>query len=498
MSAQPLPTPGYPAVGALINGKYQVEKIIGEGGVGVVVAAVNVELGDRVALKFLRPEMLERADVVGRFMFEAKAASTIKCDHSATVFDVGRTADGVPFLVMEFLEGQDLASVIEQQGRLEVRDVAEFAMHACEALAAAHAKGIVHRDIKPENLFIEQRSGMKSIKVLDFGISKIALTGDAVASITSVVETQNLMGTPLYMSPEQIRAPEQVDARTDIYSLGVVMYEALTGTLPILSESITELCAAILEQPPTPITQHRPDLPPELVEVIDKCLAKEQKDRFQNAAEVAIALLPFAPKRARICAERAGEILVLAGLAAPESVRFASEIPSSLASGHPSVRIPPHSKITPIGLHTPATSISVVPSHGAVSLPSGAPAAPPKDRKKLIIAVAAIVVGIAGAAFALTNRGAPPAATPPPPADTVAKTEPETKPAAPEPAPEPKPTVQEPVQDAHSAPTTPPPPKSVAPVRPAPAAPPPVARPAAKVPSATPSTTKPDALDIGY
>ena len=500
-NAKPHTQPGYPTVGSLINGKYLIEQIIGEGGVGIVVAAQNIELGDRVALKFLRTEMLERPDVVGRFMFEAKAASTIKSDHSATVFDVGRTPEGVPFLVMEFLEGKDLATVIER-GPLDVRDLAEFAMHTCEALAAAHAKGIVHRDIKPENLFIEQRSGMRSIKVLDFGISKTALTGSAISSLLPMVETQNLMGTPLYMSPEQIRAPELVDARTDIYSLGVVMYEALTGTLPIISESITELCAAILEQPPTPISHYRPDLPAGLVDVIVKCLAKEQKDRFQNAAEVAIALMPYAPKRARICAERAGEVLVAAGLVTPESVRFASEVPSSLASGaHPAFHVPPHSKITPIGLHP----ISVVPSHGAVALPLGVPAPPGKDRKKVVIAATALVLGLGGAAFAFMNRGAAPEAAREKPAATAAPPAAESLPQAERKTPS-APEVKT-AESVHDAPTA-----SAIVVAPSTVKPPsvPVIRPAAAVParpsrapghesgSTTPSAKKPDALDIGY
>ena len=494
MTAQPspAPAPSYPTVGTVINGKYRVEQILGEGGVGIVVAATHVELGERVALKFLRAEMLERADVVGRFMFEAKAASTIKSDHSATVFDVGRTESGVPFLVMEFLEGRDLATVIEH-GPLDVRDVAEFAMHTCEALAAAHAKGIVHRDIKPENLFLSMRLGMRSIKVLDFGISKTALTGSAISSLLPMVQTQNLMGTPLYMSPEQIRAPENVDARTDIYALGVVMYEALTGTLPIMSDSITELCAAILEQKPTPITQYRQDLPLDLVAVIDKCLAKNQEDRFQNAAEVAIALLPFAPKRARICAERAGEVLVAAGLVTPESVRFASDIPSSLASGsHPAFRVPPHPVLTPISA-APSQSAFTVPS-GVVSL---APA-PPKNRKKVIIAAAVAVLGLVGAVVAFTHRGnldadaktpAVPASTqaastPPPPTETI-------------PPPEPRAAAElaesTPVQSATAIPKAP---STGVPVA-HPAAVP-VTAPARPARPAAPAGKKPDALDIGY
>jgi serine/threonine-protein kinase len=462
---------GLPTVGTVINGKYRLDEIIGEGGIGVVIAATHLELGDKVALKFLRPEMLSKPDLVGRFVFEAKAASAIKSDHSASVFDVGRTEDGIPFLVMEFLEGHDLASVIAK-GPLEGREVAEYGMHTCEALASAHAKGLIHRDIKPENLFIELRAGLRSIKVLDFGISKLSLTGAMFD--TPVVKTQSLMGTPLYMSPEQVRTPDNIDARSDIYSLGVVLYEALTGTLPSQGATITELCTAILEQPITPVARYRPDLPEGFGAVVEKCLAKDPALRYQNAAEVAVALMAFAPKRARICAERAGEILVAAGLASPEDVRFASEAPPSGAfSG--AFRLPPPAPL---------------PSHAAGVLTSETlpefTIEKPKQRWWPAVLGLAVVLGV-GAFLIVQGEHVP--RPPPPPVVATAAPPPEMK------LPEAIPTVTATVTAVQSATSAAPPPIAPRPVVIK------AVKKATPLPEPQPSSTpenKVDALDIGY
>jgi serine/threonine protein kinase len=327
------------------SSKYRIERIIGEGAVGVVFAAHNIELGERVALKFLKAEMLNRRDVVARFMDEAKAACRIKSVHSATVFDVGHTSEGHPFLVMEYLEGHDLASHIAQNPPLSAREVAEFGMQVCDALAAAHAKGVVHRDIKPENLFLDSRTGIPSIKVLDFGISLSVLNGTVLSTILPLVGSNHGMtGTPLYMSPEQVRSSDGVDSRTDIWSLGVVMFQALTRKLPFQGDSITDLCAAILETPAKSVAQFRPDLPAEFMSIIERCLEKDVERRFQNAAELAMALMPFAPTRARLCAERAVNVLVSAGMVHPDVARFQSTVPSAMSThSTPAVVVSPSS-----------------------------------------------------------------------------------------------------------------------------------------------------------
>ncbi len=327
MSASPV------EIGDIVNGKYRIEGVIGEGGVGVVVSAQHLELDERVALKFLKADALGDAGLVGRFAREAKAAVSIKSEHVARILDVGTLGkNGSPFIVMEYLDGADLRTALQLYGKFSVSDTAEYALHVCEALAMAHANGIIHRDIKPDNLFLTtnpQMPGMKSVKVLDFGISKAALTGSVFRQSMPLVTTQHLMGTPLYMSPEQIRATAEADARSDIWSLGMVMYEMLTGMTAFQGASLTELCAAILERTVEPLVDQRPEIPPELAATIERCLAKSADDRFQNVAELAQAILPFAPKRARSCAERAVSVLRACGIARSNSAIKSTMPPAS-------------------------------------------------------------------------------------------------------------------------------------------------------------------------
>ncbi|HYQ02911.1 MAG TPA: serine/threonine-protein kinase [Polyangiaceae bacterium] len=327
------------APGDLIAGKYEVIKLIGSGGMGYVVSAMHVELGEVVALKFLRPEALQIEELVERFAREARAAAKIRSEHVARVFDVGVLPDGVPFIVMEHLAGQDLADVLQERGPLPVKVAVEYVMQACEALAAAHASGVVHRDIKPENLFLTKHAqGLDFIKILDFGISKVAL---APGGKRGFVRTMMPLGSPVYMSPEQIRSSDQVDARTDIWSLGCVLFELLTGTVAFNEPSLMQLSAAILEHDPVPLRELVEDAPPELEEVILRCLEKDVNNRYSNIAELAIALYPFAPRRSRISAERCYHALKNAGLECPEfEVEIQSVYPPSNgeqavpASGH--------------------------------------------------------------------------------------------------------------------------------------------------------------------
>src|SRR5882757_1010063 len=306
--------------GEIIAGKYEVQKLIGSGGMGYVVSALHVELGEVVALKFLRPEALQIEELVERFAREARAAAKIRSEHVARVFDVGVLPDGVPFIVMEHLAGQDLADVLQARGPLPIKVAVEYVMQACEALAAAHASGVVHRDIKPENLFLTKHAqGLDFIKILDFGISKVALAPGK----RGFVRTMMPLGSPVYMSPEQIRSSDQVDARTDIWSLGCVLFELLTGTVAFNEPSLMQLSAAILEHDPVPLREFVPDAPVELESVILRCLEKDVSKRYGNIAELAIALYPFAPRRSRISAERCYHALKNAGLDCPE---FETEI----------------------------------------------------------------------------------------------------------------------------------------------------------------------------
>jgi serine/threonine protein kinase len=301
--------------GDVIGGKYEFIKLIGTGGMGFVVSATHIELGEKVALKFLRTECLANEELVGRFAREARASVKIKSEYVARVFDVGVLPDGAPFIVMEHLDGKDLFDIVRERGPLPVKTAVEYVMQACEALAAAHAAGVVHRDIKPENLFLTQRAqGMDIIKVLDFGISKVALTGSAFESKLPLVRTMMPMGSPVYMSPEQIRASRDIDARTDIWSLGCVLFELMTGTAAFDAPSLTQLSATILEQDAPPLRELCPEAPAELEAVVARCLEKDPQRRFQNIADLAIALYPFAPRRARISAERCHYTLKNAGL----------------------------------------------------------------------------------------------------------------------------------------------------------------------------------------
>jgi len=296
--------------GQVVGGKYAIDALIGSGAMGYVVSAVHVELGQSVALKFLRPELVSNPTLVARFATEARAVAKIRSEHVARVFDVGVLDNGAPFIVMELLTGSDLAKVLAERARITAEAAVGYILQACEALAIAHACGIVHRDIKPENLFLAKTmQGPDVIKVLDFGISKLALTGSAIDCGLPLVRTVAPLGSPVYMSPEQIRGSSDADARTDVWSVGCVLYELLAGRAAFDAASITQLCAAILEQPAPSLRQIRGDIPPALDAVVARCLEKEREQRYPDVAELALALLPFAAAGARVSVERCCHIL---------------------------------------------------------------------------------------------------------------------------------------------------------------------------------------------
>lgn len=371
--------------GQVLEGKFRVERIIGEGSMGLVVEATHLGLDERVALKFLRREARSQPDVVARFSREARSAVKLKSDHVARVFDVGNAEDGTPFIVMEFLEGSDLATILELRRRLEIPEAVEYVIQACEGLTEAHARGIVHRDIKPENLFLAQGAGaLKQIKLLDFGISKAALSGSALETDLASGNTTQIMGSPHYMSPDQLRSTHDVDGRADIWSLGVVLFELVSGHMPFTATEVTGLIAQVLHEPHRRLTSLRADTPPELEAIVDRCLSKDPAARFASAAELAMALLPFAPKRARHAAERAAEIARAAGTEV--AVRADSIPPPSSSRG--------------------VTSTAVV-----AALPSPSP--PPSNRTSPVIWILAglvLLLGIGGGLLALLGSKAPTAA----------------------------------------------------------------------------------------
>jgi eukaryotic-like serine/threonine-protein kinase len=281
-------------VGDMIDGKYCVEREIGRGGMGVVYRALHVDLDQRVALKFLRQSAAQNPEIVERFRREARAAVKIQSEHVARVMDIGRLEGDLPYIVMELLEGEDLESVIKANGPLPVEDAIRHVVHTCEALAEVHVQGIVHRDIKPANLFLAKRAdGTYSVKLLDFGISKAAATWtDAEPSLTN---TNAIIGSPNYMSPEQLRSSRDVDERSDVWALGVTLYELLGARHPFACGTLPEVCAAILKDEPGSLCTLRDEISPALDAVIRRCLEKDADKRWANVAELAIALRPFGP-----------------------------------------------------------------------------------------------------------------------------------------------------------------------------------------------------------
>jgi serine/threonine protein kinase len=279
------------APGAIVAGKYRVERVLGAGGMGIVVAATHIELAQPVALKFIQPSAVANAGSLERFMREARAAVRLRSEHVCRVLDVGRDDDR-PYMVLELLEGMDLATLARQSAPLPVADAVEYVLQACDALVEAHALGIVHRDLKPQNIFITRRvNGTPLVKVLDFGIAKSV--GAAAAGQLALTDSSAIIGSPLYMAPEQMRAPKTVDVRIDVWGLGVILYELLGGQLPFDGDTVTEVCIKVVNEEPTRLLDLRPALDRKLVDVVMRALEKDPDDRWQNVAQLAVELEPF-------------------------------------------------------------------------------------------------------------------------------------------------------------------------------------------------------------
>ncbi|HMJ16493.1 MAG TPA: serine/threonine-protein kinase, partial [Polyangiaceae bacterium] len=304
------------AMGEVIDGKYRIDQALAFGGMGVVCAATHVELETRVAIKLVRPELASNADATTRFLNEAKAAAGLKGEHVARVVDFGTLPSGAPYMVMEYLQGSDLWSIIANQGPLPPVVAVDYVLQACEALAEAHAARIIHRDVKPENLFLTERpDGTCSIKVLDFGISKQLQAVDR-----ALTNPNNGLGSPYYMSPEQMCSPSEVDARTDIWSIGCVLYVLLTGQLPFYCESIAGVCAKVLNERPGPLRAVRPDVPLELEGIVFRCLQKDRRMRFEDVSELVGALAPFGSGDAQQSITRVQRILARSSEPPPRDV----------------------------------------------------------------------------------------------------------------------------------------------------------------------------------
>jgi serine/threonine-protein kinase len=328
-------------VGQVVAGKYRVEAILGEGGMGTVLAAHHVLLDQDVAVKLLSPDLARQEGVVARFLREAKAAARLKSEHVARVMDVGTLESGQPYIVMELLEGEDLDQRLARAGPLATPAAVDCILQALEAMAHAHAVGIVHRDLKPANLFLLTTPDRGEIlRVLDFGIAKLAEGPSSGAGERSGGLTgEHALGSPSYMAPEQVRASKAVDGRADIWALGAILYELLTGRTAFEGATVGEIFANVLHERPRPM-EERPDAPAELVAFVNRCLERDVDRRFENVAAAARAIAPFGSGRFASYVERIEHTLEHAGKTSdpertwrrpsfPDDPRVPSPTPSS-------------------------------------------------------------------------------------------------------------------------------------------------------------------------
>jgi eukaryotic-like serine/threonine-protein kinase len=475
------------APGTLVLDKYRVVGTAGKGGMAVVISADHEGLGRRVAIKFLLPDFLNNESVKKRFLLEAKAATRIDDMHVAKVHDVGSiaTVDGdLPYMVMEFLEGRDLSVWVRMGRKFPIGEAIEYVLQACAGLRAAHANGIIHRDIKPANLFLCKQGGGptgkdKVVKVLDFGISKIL---DEAPQEMSLTKTNAVLGSGLYMSPEQMRSAKRVDRRTDVYSLGVCLYELLTGTQPHTAETFSELVVKVNVDPPTPLRDYRPDVPVDLAEVIARAYARDPGDRYDTIEDFATALEPYAdgiaappPPPAK---PRRSEPPVLARTAVP--VTSAMTPPQSSGIGMVLT-----AAIITLGLATGVGYFMWSNRPTAAAIPPAGPvsAAPPPAMSSAPIASASLSASATTSASASASSSASAAASgsaalsAPPPSPKAAPWHP---PPPPSPTPAPPPPPQPP-------PPEPPPPQPPPPEPPPPEPPPPEPPPLVDPPPTTQS-----------
>jgi eukaryotic-like serine/threonine-protein kinase len=395
-------------LGEIFIDKYRVDAILGHGGMGVVALCTHLALNECVAIKMLRRDVLDDSEAVERFMREAQAASKLKSEYVARVTDVGRSSANVPYMVMEYLEGHDLGQLLEERGNIGLPWAVELTLQACEALAEAHSIGIVHRDVKPSNLFVTWRpDGSALIKVLDFGISK-----SPIANAMQLTQTQSLLGTPAYMSPEQMRSARLVDSRTDIWSLGTVLYELLEGRRPFEAESFSEMCVKVAVDPPGEMKT----TPPALQQVVLRCLEKVPEQRYASMAELARDLVPFShdPHQAQVLVERMSRMLRRSQLINSEAAR--SSMPMQvreIRSAERQAEAAPEAApvVAPPDPAIPAVFVGRISGSGPV--PSKTYAIAPRKRRGVVLVILALIVAASiGVAISVT-RPVRPIAEPP-------------------------------------------------------------------------------------
>jgi serine/threonine-protein kinase len=402
-------------IGEIFLEKYRVDAILGHGGMGVVALCTHLALNERVAIKMLRSDVLDDVDAVERFMREAQAAVKLKSEFVARVTDVGRSAANAPYMVMEYLEGHDLGALLTERGCIGTPWAVEITLQACEALTEAHSIGIVHRDIKPTNLFVTWRpDGSALVKVLDFGISK-----SPIVSAMQLTLTQSLLGTPAYMSPEQMRSARTVDARTDLWSLGTVLYEMLEGRRPFEAESFSEMCVKVAVEPPRAMT----NTPRELQQVVLRCLEKTPEQRYASMAELARDLVTFSndPHQAQVLVERMSRML--------RRSQVIDWDPASNGAGRTGQRTAEIAPISPTALAEAAAAEKRTPTASTTLEVT-------RRKKRSALWIVALLSAAAAIGIALSLVRSPPPAEPGPPIVIAPAPAPIAPPPPPGPAPE--------------------------------------------------------------
>ena len=278
------------AIGDVLAGRFLLERSLGIGGMAQVFRAVDQQLAQTCAIKAMHASLAGNELLVERFVREGRETARIKSPHVVTVMDASTSESGIPFIVMEYLEGLDLARLESERGRLPAADVLSYLGQACQGLEAAHRLGIVHRDVKPQNIFVQQRDGKEMVRLVDFGLARITSTAKGAAKARVLTAVGAMVGTVGYLAPEQVKSSHDVDARTDVWAIGVCLYRLLTGVLPFRGTTEPQVIAGILAQEPEPLTTHRAGAEPMLQAIVSKCLAKSPAARFGSAAELAFAL----------------------------------------------------------------------------------------------------------------------------------------------------------------------------------------------------------------
>ena len=393
-----------PKVGDVVSGKYRIERMLAEGGMGVIYEATHLQLDEKVAIKFLRTEFTgpQAGELAGRFLREARASAKIKSEHVVRVHDVGATDAAAPYIVMEFLTGKDLDQIVSHHGVLPIQQAVDYVLQACEALAEAHNIGIVHRDLKPANLFLTHRAdGSACVKVLDFGISKFK---DATGNTPDLgmTKTHAVMGSPRYMSPEQMRSSRDVDARADIWAIGIILYELLGGEVPFNGESMPQICAAILEETPKNLRALRPEISAELEATVSKCLAKKPDARFANVALLAQALSAWGTANARASADRIARVLRVsnADVTADTAPRDFT-VPFSKSPALQSSPSSPGRSAPELGTVSGASATAVA----WTGVDQGSPETKRRRRRTLVVGVALAAIAGFGAVFFVAHHG---------------------------------------------------------------------------------------------